>query len=178
MLNTGTALDLTPDNVNFLSPLVYKFQIKKTPNLNFYVQNVNLPGLHLQPVDQPNPLVKIPYGGDHLEYDEISINFKVDENMKNWLEIHNWIRAMGFPKSSTEHAALTAPSVPLGEGLTSDLNLIICDSQRNPQISVNFEHAFPISLASLIFDTTIVGEAYLTAAATFQYTKYEIEVLT
>jgi len=173
----GTVLDTNPDSINLLSPLVYKFQIRRTPNLNFFVQNVNLPGIHLPNVNQPNPLVGIPHGGDHIEYDELMVNFKVDEQMANWLEIHNWIRAMGFPKNSEEHASLTE-AIDIDEGLTSDIQLIICDSQRNPNIAVTFEDSFPISLASLIFDTTITGESYLTAAVTFRYVKYEIELIT
>ena len=34
-----------PDNQNFLSPVGYKFQIKKTPKTNYFVQAVNLPSV-------------------------------------------------------------------------------------------------------------------------------------
>jgi hypothetical protein len=174
-----TALDETPDNTNFLSPLVFKFQIRRAPTLNFFVQNVNLPGLHLQHVDQPNPFVVIPHGGDHIIYDDIMVNFKVDENMLNWLEVHNWIRDMGFPQNFEQHKRLTDAELLSGtaNGRVSDIDLIICNSNRIPTMSVSFIDAFPISLSSVIFDTTLTGESYLTAAATFRYQRYVLEAV-
>lgn len=169
-----TALDETPENAAFLSPLIFKFQIKKTPTLNFYVQNVNIPGVHLPAVESPNPFVKIPYPGDHIQYDDIMINFKVDENFTNWLEIYNWIKGLGYPNRFSEHAALTNPAVRLGEGLKSDISLIVMGSNRVPRFDVTFVDAFPVSVSSLIFDTTRTDVNYIDAAATFRYTSYEI----
>ena len=178
MSEFGTALDQTPTDQNFLSPLVYKLQIKKTPNLNFFVQNVNLPGIHLAPTaGHPNPFVNIPYWGDHIEYDEIMINFKVQESMADWLEIHNWIRGLGFPKNHAEYDVLDEKLPGTGEGLTSDINLIICNSNRIPTISFTFEDAFPISMSSAIFDQAQADVQYVTCAATFKYTKYEVETV-
>ena len=44
-------LDTQPTNKNFLSPLGFRFTIKKAPNLNFFVQSVNIPTLSLGTVD-------------------------------------------------------------------------------------------------------------------------------
>ena len=177
MAEFGTALDETPSNLNYLSPLIYKFQIKKTPTVNFFVQNINLPGLHLANIDVNNQFVRVPKGGDHIDYDELMINFKVDETLTNWLEIHNWIRGMGFPESFSEYSALNNQPQATGLGLYSDASLVICNSQRIPKFNVIFEDAFPISLSSIIFDNTQSNETYLTAAATFKYTKYDIETI-
>ena len=181
MSEFNDALDRTPENPSFLSPLIFKFQIKKTPNLNFYVQNVNLPGIHLPPVEVGNQFVKKPFPGDHIEYDDIMINFKVDENFTNYLELYNWIKGMGFPNRFSEHAAInekTNSSVKLGEGIYSDISLIIMNSARKPAFEVTFKDAFPISLSSLIFDVTREDIAYIDAAATFRYTSYDINVVT
>ena len=171
----GTALDETPDNINFLSPLVFRFMVKKTPTLNFYVQNVNLPGMHLQQSEFPNPLVAVATPGDHILYDDLMINFKVNEDFTNWLEIHNWITSLGFPKNYNQHAALTAPSVNIGEGLKSDVSLVIMNSSRIPRWNIVFRNAFPISISSLIFDTTRSRDDYIDAACTFRYDYYDFE---
>ena len=177
MSEFGTALDETPQNFNFLSPLIFKFQIASTPNLNFYVQNINLPGIHLPSFDQPNPLVAIPKHGDHIQYDDVMINFKVDEDFKNWLEIYNWIKKMGYPQSSTQHAEITAPTVRPGYGLYRDLSLIVMTSDRVPKFEVRFRDAFPTSISSLIFDVSQGDVNYVNAAATFKYTFYEFFVI-
>ena len=88
-----TAVDNTPANKNFLSPLNFRFQIKKAPNVNFFVQKVNIPEIAVRAPDVMNPFVKIPYPGDHLEYGIFNISFKVDEDLQNYLEIHMSLRA-------------------------------------------------------------------------------------
>ena len=173
----GTALSETPTDTNFLSPLIYRLQIRKTPNLNFFVQNVNLPGVHLTSVQQPNPFVTIPHTGDHLEFDEIMINFKIQENMADWLEIFNWLKALGFPNNYSEYGAINAIAEGTGLGVTSDISLIVMDSNRVPKHNIIFRDAFPVSLSSIIFDVAQADLKYVTAAATFKYTLYEYEAL-
>ncbi len=176
MSTFGTALDETPENINFLSPLVFKLEIKKTPNLTFFVQNVNLPGIHLEPTEgQATPFVNIPYYGDHLTYDELTVNFKVQESMHDWLEIHDWIRGLGFPKNHTEFATLEDALPITGEGMTSDMSLVVMNSNRIPKFNIIFRDAFPITLSSIIFDQAQSDLQYATAAATFKYTLYDIE---
>jgi hypothetical protein len=142
------------------------------------VQNVNLPGIHLQPTGgQPNPFVNIPIYGDHIEYDDITINFKVQESMDDWLEIHNWIRKLGFPKNHAEYEELDGVAPGLGTGLTSDISLVICNSNRIPTFNIIFRDAFPTSLSSTIFDQAQSDLQYVTAAASFKYTLYDVEEL-
>ena len=41
------ALDKTPANKNFLNPLNFKFQIQRAPNVNFFIQKINIPSITL-----------------------------------------------------------------------------------------------------------------------------------
>jgi hypothetical protein len=164
----------TPSNLNFLNPLNFKFQIKKTPTVNYFIQNVNIPGLSLQQVNTSNPFVKIPYGGDHIQFDDIMINFKVDEDLKNYLELYNWIKNMGFPDNFDQYKTLADKPKTDGEGLVSDISLIVISSARNPIFEILFKDAFPVSLSSLIFDSTRPDIEYLECACTFKYTSFDI----
>ena len=172
-----SALDHQPTNNNFLSPFNFKFQIKKTPNLNFFVQTVNIPGISIPPVDQHNPLVAIPHSGDHIMYDEILMSFKVDEDLANYLEIHNWIRALGFPERYAEYRALSKLAQTSGLGIKSDISLLVLNSNQVPKFNVVFKDAFPIQLSSIIFDTTQEDLMYIDASATFRYRNYDIEIM-
>lgn len=169
-----TALDNIPENKNFLSPLGFRFQIKKSPTVNFFVQNVNLPGISLPQVETPNPFVSIPYAGDHISYDFLLINFKVDEDLQNYLEIHNWIKELGFPNDFNEYKRIASAPVASGMGIVSDMSLLVLSSSRNPKFDIVFKDAFPVSLSSLIFDVTRNDVNYLEASATFKYTSYDI----
>lgn len=173
-----SAIDNIPVNKNFLSPLGFVFQIKKSPNVNFFIQNVNLPGLSLTQVETPNPFVKVPYSGDHINYDDLMISFKVDGNLNNYREIHDWIRQLGFPEDFKEYKQIASQPIYSGLGIKSDISLIILSSSRNPIYEVIFKDAFPVSLSSLIFDSTADDVMYLQAESTFRYSTYTISTLT
>jgi hypothetical protein len=168
----------TPDNLNMLSPLIFKFVVKKLPNVTFGVQNINLPGVSMGVAYHHNPFTKIPYAGDHLEFDDIMINYKVDEDLTNYMEILDWLMALGFPKNFDQYKAIKDRPQIEGEGLKSDISLVVMNSNRIPKWNVVFHDAFPISISSLIFDTTLSDDQYLEAACTFKYTRYEIEQIT
>jgi len=165
----------TPESINFVNPLLFKFQIKKTPTTNYFVQSVNIPGISMREVEQPNPFVKIPYGGDHLLFDDLMINYKVDEDLNNYLEIYNWIKSMGFPDNFGQYKSLADLPKTSGEGLVSDISLVILSNARIPTYEVLFRDAFPVSTSSLIFDTTKPDVEFLEASATFRYTSFSIK---
>lgn len=170
-----TALDKTPLNQNFQSPLNFKFFIKKAPYLTFFVQKTAVPEISLQSAEQPNPFVTIPIPGDHITYDPFQLTFKVDENLKNYVEMHDWVRSMGFPDNFEEYSYLSnRPSGTLN-GITSDLQLLILSSSENPTFSVNFIDAFPIHLSALGFNTTDPTVNYIEATVSFKYTSFYIE---
>jgi hypothetical protein len=173
-----SAIDKTPINKNFLSPLGFKFSIQKLPHTNFFVQKANIPGLKFGSIpEQANPFVSIPLTGDHLLYNEFTITFRVDEDMMNYLEIHRWIRGLGFPDNQNEYSAIADEDRFLGGGIKSEASLIITTNGKNPNIECVYNDAFPISLSDITFDTTDDSVSYIEATATFRYTKYEISYL-
>lgn len=168
------AIENTPTNPNFLSPLNFKFAIKRAPHINFFIQKANIPSITLPNIETPNPFVKIPQPGDHLEYGEFEISFRVDENLQNYLEIHNWIRALGKPKDFAEYRALAQNPNYTGDGLKSDMSLMILSSAKMPNYEITFTDAYPYLLSELIFDSTKTDVEYIEATASFKYVLFEI----
>jgi len=162
---------------NFLSPINFKFQIKRAPNVNFFIQQVNIPGLSLQPIEVNNPLIRIPYAGDHVMYEELTIIFKIDENLQNYLEIFNWIKSEG-KQTQAEYNSLASMPIYSGQGLRSEISLNILTSKRNPNYEIVFHDAFPINLTSLNFNSSLEDINYLEASAQFRYTSYDINKTT
>ena len=160
-------------NKNFLSPINFRFAIKRAPHVNFFVQGVNLPGLSLPDIDVSNPLIRVPYPGDHLLYDELDLSFKVDEDLKNYMEIHEWLRALG-KRSYDEYKTLTQKTSTTGETIRSDMTLTVLTSNRNANYSVTFKDAFPIKLSGINFDVTSSDVDYVPASATFRYVTYDV----
>jgi len=91
-----SALQGQPTNTSFLSPIGFKFQLNNFPEVNYFVQSASLPGISISAIDVPTPLKAISIAGDEVAFEELSIKFIIDENMKNWLAIYDWIIGLGF----------------------------------------------------------------------------------
>lgn len=169
-----SAIDNTPANKNFLSPLNFKFQIKKAPHVNFFIQQVNIPSIILQSPEKGNPFVNIPFPGEHLKFGELKIVFKVDEDLKNYLEIHNWIRALGKPESYEQYKTIQNQPIASGDGIYSDISLMILSSSKMANYEIVFVDSYPVTLSDLNFTTVDSDVNYVTASATFKYTYYTI----
>jgi len=172
-----SALDKSPLNQNFQSPLNFKFFIKKAPYLTFFVQKTAIPEISLPATEYPNPFVVIPLPGDHITYDPFQLTFKVDEKLKNYVEMHDWLRSMGFPNNFEEYIYKTNRPKSDLTGLYSDLQLLVLSSSENPTFSVNFVDAFPIHLSSLDFNTTDPTVHFIEATVSFRYTSFYIETI-
>ena len=90
------------ENRNFLSPTGFKLVLNRAPKVTFFANSANIPGITLGEATQPTYLKDIPTPGDKIVFDDFNIRFMVDEDLKNYMEIQNWIRGFGFPKSLQE----------------------------------------------------------------------------
>jgi hypothetical protein len=166
-------------NRNFLSPVGFKFNLQKKPKIDFFSNNVNLPGINLGVAMQPTPLKAIPIPGETLTFDDFSLRFVVDEDMENYIEVWNWLCQFGFPKDFSQYQQLLnederTPGVQNAISGMSDGTLIIYNSSYNPNIKVEFKDLFPVSLSAIQFDSTSQDITYASAEVVFKYTIYDI----
>lgn len=177
-----------PTTYDYLRPNAFRFSVKDIPNVSFTCQSANLPQLALGFALQTTPFTDIPRIGDKLDFGAFTIRFLISEDMSNYLEIYNWLVALGFPKDYTQFAALikNRPSrFPFkvnqqGESEVlaySDATLTILDSTNTPKVNIIYKDIFPISLEGLDFDIASAGVEYFTAIASFKYTLFEVERL-
>ena len=160
-------------NKNFLSPLNFKFIMKRAPHINFFVQNITVPGLSLPTAETPTPLVSLPFAGEHLSYDNLEISFRVDEDLQNYLELHNWLRSQGKLEYS-EYKTLSETPIIIGEGLKSDISVTLLTSNRQANYEFIFRDAFPVSLSSINLTSSAEDIDYVQASASFRYTYFDI----
>ena len=102
-----------PQNINPLSPNGFQFSIQKLPDVSFFTQSVNLPGLMLGEPEFANPFVKQPIPGESIVFDQLQVQFIVDEGMENYLSLYNWIIALGFPQNYEQYAKFISESQKL-----------------------------------------------------------------
>jgi hypothetical protein len=171
------------ENRNFLSPTGFKFTLSKYPKIDFFSNQASIPGINLGSAIQSNYFKNIPVPGEKLSYDDFTLNFIVDEQMENYLTVHNWLRGFGFPENFREYQDLLDqetmnPGRQTASSGESDGSLIIYNSNYNPIISVNFIGLFPVSLSPVNFDSTSQDINYVNAEVTFKYTIYNIKPIT
>ena len=158
---------------NFLSGIGFQFQLQKLPNVAFFCQSVNVPGMNLATAMQATRFNYIPQPGDEINFDDLQIRFLVDEKLKNYTSLHNWIRGLGHPASGQDRETyLTGEDYD--EMSYSDGSLFILDSNFKHKFEVKFKDLFPVSIGGLSFDSTYTDTEYFSADAVFKYTIYDI----
>jgi len=168
-------IDNQPTNKNMLSPTGFRFVLNRTPNINYFTYSVPIPSLTLGEYDEATPFVSLPYPGDKLRYEPLTLRFRVDEDLKNYMEIHNWMVSLGYPESFEQAAYKSnVASAFKSDDVYSDGSLIIMTSNQNPNLRIDFEDMFPISLTELNFDASLDDIQYLEATVTFRYKIYRI----
>ena len=170
-------------NRNFLSPVGFKFALKRSPAVAFFCNEANIPSLDLGVASQPTYLKDVPVPGDKIQFGDLSLRFLVDEDLKNYMEIQNWIRGLGFPDSLKEfHDLQKEGEENIGsnygelapQDIYSDGTLQILSSNLVPKFKVVFNDLFPYTLSTVTFDATDTDIEYFTADVTFKYTIYKI----
>jgi len=172
------AANIVPDNLNYLSNISFRLTMLDAPNLTWFCQATNVPGVSIEGIDVFTPYVTIPYAGNKVSFEELSVRFIVDEHMKNWTEIYDRIIALGLAEGSEKYRLLKAKSDTTQRGGTvSTLVLTVLTSAMNPQMEFHFYEAFPTTISALEFDSAATDLEYFTATAGFRYTNYEIKNL-
>ena len=166
-----SALQNLPSNISYLSPIGFRFILSNFPEVTYFCQAANIPGVSIGGIDFPTPLKNIQFSGDEVSFEELSIRFVVDENLKNWLSIYDWIIGMGIPdKDSAEKYKKLKDE----NKLTADGTLAVLTSNMNVQMEVRFRDMFPLSLSGISFDSSAADVDYVIADVSFQYDIYEV----
>ena len=187
-------IDRQPTKFDYASPIQFRFKMTKIPNVEFFVQTANIPGIGLGTAEMATPLKDIPMPGDKVNYQSLDISFLVDEKLNNYKELHDWITGLGFPQDYTQFKTLqgtgsdrfpgstsstaatgTSTKQPLNEGgIYSDATLTVLNSKNIANTEIRFQNVYPTSLGSLSYDIKASDVDYLQVSASFNYMHYDI----
>ena len=192
-------LSRQPTKLDYASPTQFKFGIHQLPKVEFFTTSAQVPAIALSDVVIPTPFKSIPMQGDQLTFDNLTVNFIVDEFLENYLSLHEWMTAIGFPKnrkqfsdfktntSNTPATARTTASTSSEIGdvqqaspnnaLFSDATLTILSNKNNPIVNVLFRDLYPVAMSALEYNQAATDVEYLTASVDFAYQIYEIEAI-
>jgi hypothetical protein len=153
-----------PKNRNFLAPVGFKMELDLFNGVDFFCQRANIPDMSLPFTEVPTRFRSFPIaaaGG--IQTGDLNLTFIIDEDLHNYMTIHNWIKKNGLYE---EHSN--------SEAEYSSGRLEITTSNFNIAAYVSFENLFPISLSEVGFDVSDTDQEYFTADATFKYTSFEL----
>ena len=154
---------------NFFNAKNFDFTIKRLPNVEFFVQGANIPGLNIDTTVQATPFAQINRPGNKLLYDELVLTIAIDENLTVYKEIHSWMSGMAPPTNFTQYQDLEEAG-----GIFSDASLIALNSKGNSKIEFKFTNLFPVSMSPIRMTTTNSTTEYVTTDIGFRYTTFEI----
>lgn len=146
---------------NFLSPTGFDLQIEKIPSVCRTIQNIYIPGMSLGSADVPTPFTRVPLAGN-IGYEDFAIEFKVLEDLENYIEIVNWMTELGKTKSYDQY-----------NNKKYDALITTLSSSKRKVKVIKLTDVFPTSIQPLNFDTRVTDIQYLTCQATFKYTTME-----
>ena len=152
-----------PKNRNFLSPTGFKLELELFAGVDFFCQTVNIPDISAPSVDVPTRFRGIPIAASGgVTYGDLRLKFIVDEDMANYLTIHKWIRENNL---ANQMDTKKDPEY-------SKAQIIVLNSNFNPNIIIDFDDLFPVDLSELSFDVEDKDVDYITASTTFKFSDF------
>lgn len=160
-------------SIAFLSPIHFDVVLTGIPDVQFMTTAADIPGISLS-----NPAVATPFNpfyapADKIQFDELAIQFKVDDQASNWLQIFDWMNSIGFPASFQQRAAVEGSTGV--QVLRSDMTVTLQDFKKNPVLQFTFVDVLPVRLSGMNFDVAATSVQYVTSVAQFQYRQYTVK---
>ena len=174
----GGVLLRNPATTNNLLPNRFRLAIKRAPNVEFWVQEIEIPGFSIESVGVGTPFVEIPESGEHIAYEDLGISFLVDSELANYFEVYQWLRSLGKPERFGEYARLVKAPIVLDEGVKSDFVVFVLNGMQQPTKKFTFHDAFPYAIGGLRFNSTDPDLSRIVCHTAFKYTYFDLESIT
>jgi hypothetical protein len=153
---TGSVFMADGSEVSYdgLPSISFQCSFSKLPNTMFFLQRWNVPGVSVGKVTRPTPFLDIDEIGEKMIFEQFTIEFLIDKQLKNYKEIFDWMKRITVNASQRDEVG--------------DASIIIAGSKM-----VRFIDVWPASLSGMEFSTNATNVDYLKCTATFNYDWYE-----
>jgi hypothetical protein len=154
----------------------FAFELSRIPHVKYFMTKTTLPGLSIASIDQPTMFRTLRQPGTKAEFDQnFTLEFDVDVDLQNWIEIFRWMRGLSFPDEFQQYKDLKTSNNAWQDNarVVSDGRLILYTNRFTQNMNIVFTDMFPINLSPLQLQST--SSEVLTASATFAYSKFDIE---
>ena len=130
---------MEPTNKNLFSLSKAQMVFERLPHMTFFLQSITLPGLNTGFVEFNTAFSNVPIPGDSIQYDDLTCNFLLDEELETIKEIKQWM--INNNKRDNHEQYNHAAAV--------DTATIFLNTNNNTKnIKIEFEGIFPVDLGS------------------------------
>ena len=194
-ITTGTvdALHRQPTVFDYSQSNQFKVFLPIFPTTEWFVVRANIPSVTLGTADRFTPFVTIQMVGDHITYGDFSMTFIVDENLKNYMEMYNWVKNIGFPFEHKQFNVLERPDYGNRSGgqkynaekdtyskandqdLYTDILVQIMTGKNNLIAQCEIYEAFPITIGAIEYSQQETDMTYATCEVGFAYSWFDVK---
>jgi hypothetical protein len=170
-------------NTDLLQPSKFIFTIPRLKEVQFFCQAANLPGVNSQSTVQLTPFRDMGVPGDKMEYEDLNIEFLLDEQLRSWSSIYYWMKGYTQAEAWEDYQNLDKLSKysqyeyinypQYADAILSTLSTV----NNTPKVNIHFIDLFPVYVSSIPFDVRVDSSKIMTATATFRFKRYEITLL-
>ena len=156
-------------NKNYMQPTQFNITIsrKNYPNLSFFAQSVEHPGMSSAAVTVPYSRTDTYLPGDKMEFGTLGVTALIDEDMVSYKEIYDWMQGNVSGFTAATDATDTKPAS------TADITVNVLNSMNNKTKEIRYYNAFPTDISGIAFAST-TEEQFLTFDITFQFDQFEL----
>jgi len=164
------------DNLNYLQPTGFRVVIDREnyPNLEFFAQTVNHPDITLSAPTLPySRFENVGMPGDTVSLSELSISFILDEDLKSYIELYNWVEYMTNENFVSEGGR--GQRSPNELPTQADISVSILSSHNNQTKRILYKACSPTSISGLQLTSVASSVEYLTFDVSFANSGFEFK---
>ena len=161
-------------NINYLQPTGFKIVIdrKRFGNLEYFAQSVSHPSVSIQPAPVSYSRVNLHMAGDKLTFGELTANIIIDESMKSYSEMFDWMTSLVENVNVTK-LDKTLSREPL-DTTAADITVTALSSHNNKVKNIRYIDCVPTDIGSIEFQATTSDIQYLTFPVTFSFSYFTL----
>jgi len=148
-----------PQTFNHLENVKFKFEIPELENVNYWMQSVTLPSMQIEGGALPGMRRDIPIPGSKMDFENLVINFIVDQDLANYEEIFNWFQRIQTARKVSD--------------MISNCSLHFLDGDNNVNRTLMFVGAYPLVMTELAMTSDDSDVLPVLCSVTFNYQHFK-----
>jgi hypothetical protein len=143
-------------------------QTRDSNHMEFFCQEVQIPGFQIGNLDIGHQAMKDKRPGDSVEWEDLTLTILCDEDLNAFKDVYKYLNLTHDPYTNTLEVRQEV----------FDATLFITSNKNNPKFKIKFYDAWFQSVSPIQFQSTSPDENNLTFTVGIRYNYYLLEPMT